>query len=254
MAGNAAPIFSRVGSINGSNIPLIAAAADYNGNSPLNAMVFKSDATNGGFIQRLRFKALGTNVLTVARVYLNAGTSGHLASLLTQPTAPTATPSTTGGTLLSASYYAKIVAVDAQGSLSVVGTESAAVVVTGPTGSIPWTWTAVSGASSYRIYVGTASNQESGYFTSSTNSFSQTVGAEGTGWTDGYIGAAGAATTNNFFFGEISLPATAASATAATVDIDYPMNIALPPGYEVYVGLGTAVAAGWSVTAIAGAY
>jgi hypothetical protein len=37
-------------------------------------------------------------------------------------------------------------------------------------------------------------------------------------------------------------------------DIDYPMNIAMPPGYEVYVGIGTAVAAGWACVGIGGMY
>jgi hypothetical protein len=60
--------------------------------------------------------------------------------------------------------------------------------------------------------------------------------------------------TNNVFYGEISLPATTAIATAATVEIDYPINVALPAGFRIYVGLGTAVAAGWVCTAVAGKY
>lgn len=60
--------------------------------------------------------------------------------------------------------------------------------------------------------------------------------------------------TNNVFYGEISLPATTAIATAATVDIDYPMNFALNAGFQIFVGLATAVSAGWVVTPIAGDY
>jgi hypothetical protein len=59
---------------------------------------------------------------------------------------------------------------------------------------------------------------------------------------------------NNVFYGEISLPATTASANSATVDVDYPLGIALNPGFRLYFGLGTAVAAGWVATAIAGRY
>ena len=59
---------------------------------------------------------------------------------------------------------------------------------------------------------------------------------------------------NNVLYGELSLPATTASASAATVDIDYPMNFALPPGYRIFVGLGTTVSAGWIVIPIAGKY
>lgn len=144
MPGNNDPIFSRVGDVSadgtsGMGAALTAAAADYTGAGANNAVVFTADSANGGFIQRLRFKALGTNVATVMRIYLNNG---------------------------------------------------------------------------------------------------------------------GAATTatNNSFYGEISLPATTASATAATPDIDYPMNFALPPGFRIVVGLGTAVAAGWKVTPVAGKY
>jgi hypothetical protein len=60
--------------------------------------------------------------------------------------------------------------------------------------------------------------------------------------------------TNNVFYGEVSLPATTAIATAATVEIDYPMNLALNPAFRLYFGLGTAVAAGWVATVIAGKY
>lgn len=60
--------------------------------------------------------------------------------------------------------------------------------------------------------------------------------------------------SNNTFFGEVSLPATTATNTAGTVDIDYPMDLALPAGWRIYVGLGTTVAAGWVCTAVAGQY
>ena len=60
--------------------------------------------------------------------------------------------------------------------------------------------------------------------------------------------------TNNSFFGEISLPATTAASTSATLDEDYVMNVALPSGFRVYVVLATTVAAGWVVTPVAGQY
>jgi len=63
-----------------------------------------------------------------------------------------------------------------------------------------------------------------------------------------------AAATNNVFYGELSLPATTASNTAGTVDIDYPLNFALPAGYKLYAGVATTVASGWVASVIAGAY
>lgn len=138
MPANSSPIFSRIGAI-GLGSPITAAAPTYTGANANDTLVFTADSENGGYVQRLRFKAVGTNVATVARVYINNGSAN-----------------------------------------------------------------------------GTA--------------------------------------TNNSFYGEVSLPAVTATGTAATVDIDYPMNIALPPGWRIFVGLGTAVAAGWTVTTIAGAY
>ena len=67
-------------------------------------------------------------------------------------------------------------------------------------------------------------------------------------------GSANTSAANNSFFGELGLPATAASASSPTVDIDYSLEFALPAGFRIYVGLGTAVAAGWVVTCLAGKY
>src|SRR3954471_7717580 len=146
MAANGDPIFSRLGDVSSNGTTgmaptLTTAAADYTGISANNQLAFTADATNGGFIQRLRFKAnsASNNVATVARIYINNG-------------------------------------------------------------------------------------------------------------------ATSATATNNSFYGEISLPATTASATAATPDVDYAMNFPLPAGFRIYVGLGTTVAGGWAVTPIAGKY
>lgn len=145
MAANTEPVYSRRGQVasNGTTAmaPTITAAAttNYDGTNANVVLVFTADSTNGSFVQRLRFKAIGTNVATVARIYLNNGSTNTTAS-------------------------------------------------------------------------------------------------------------------NNSFFAELSLPATTASATAATVDIDLPLNFALPAGFRIYVGIATAVAAGWVVTPIAGDY
>lgn len=60
--------------------------------------------------------------------------------------------------------------------------------------------------------------------------------------------------TNNIFHGEISLPGTTATIVAATVEIDYALGFALPPGWCIFWGLGTAVAAGWVGSVIGGVY
>jgi len=69
-------------------------------------------------------------------------------------------------------------------------------------------------------------------------------------------GSANTSAGNNTFYGEISLPATTAITTAATVDVDYPINVALPAGYRIVVGISatTTLASGWVPTVIAGQY
>lgn len=243
--GNTYPIFSKQGAI-GHSVLLTTAANDYNGVSIYNREVFSADATSGSFVQKLRFKARGANVATVARIYINNGNAN--VNWATAPTAPSGTPSASGGTMLTGGYYGMVIAIGEHGAQSVVGANSTVVNVTGPTGSISWTWTAVAGAVSYRLYVSTTTGYYVRYFTSVTNSYTQTQDQINGVYDDPL-------TSNQFLFGEISLPAiAAASATVAMSDIDYTMNIALPPGYEIYVGLGTTVAAGWQVSAIAGDY
>ena len=67
-------------------------------------------------------------------------------------------------------------------------------------------------------------------------------------------GSTNTSASNNSLFGQCSLPATTAINTAATAEVEYPMNIALNPGFRIYVGLGTTVAASWVCVAVGGKY
>jgi hypothetical protein len=231
MAGpNTDPIYSRLADIDGAN----------------NATIFVADPTNGGFVQRLRFKALGTNAATVARIYVTNNSLRAATTLAAVSGTPTGTPSGTGGTLATGAYFAKVYATDQWGGFTVASTETASISVTGPTGSIAFAWTAVTGAVSYTILVGPATGQQVVAFTSTTNSYTMTA--------PGTPGVETDFVNNNYFYGEVSLPATTAIATSSTIDIDYPMGFALAPGQSITLGLGTAVAAGWVVTTIAGRY
>lgn len=143
MPANTSPVYSLTGDVSnnastGMSQLITAAANDYTGISANNSKVFTAGA-NGSYVESLRFKAGGTNIPTVARIYFNNGTDHTTA-------------------------------------------------------------------------------------------------------------------TNNVFFGELSLPTTTAIATAATVDIEYPINRVLNANFQIWVGLGTAVAAGWVVTPSAGDY
>jgi hypothetical protein len=67
-------------------------------------------------------------------------------------------------------------------------------------------------------------------------------------------GSTTGSTENNTLWDEISLPATTLSETSALPTYELPLNFALPPGYKLFVTVGTAVAAGYDVTVIGGKY
>jgi hypothetical protein len=67
-------------------------------------------------------------------------------------------------------------------------------------------------------------------------------------------GSTTATAANNVLIDEISLPATTGSATAALPVYELPLNFAMPPGYTIYVTLGTGVAGGYRTTVIGGKY
>lgn len=256
MAANTSPIFSSKGFIQGLSGVLTTAAADFTGQSINNVNVCRMDATgNGGFIQKLRFKARGVNVTTTARIYI-CDELTHLGTSIAAVTGtPTGTPSTTGGTLLAGNYFAKVVAVDGYGSETAASTETAAVAVTGRTGSIVWSWAAVTGAIRYEIYVGPVTGGQITVFVQtdgSQTSYTQTTMLDSiSGETAGLV-----ADSPNMFYGEIILPATSSVAGTATAspDIDYPLNFVLPAGSAILVGLSATVAAGWEITAVGGNY
>ncbi len=109
--------------------------------------------------------------------------NGTINVRLAPPGSLAASPSASGGTLASGTYFYQAIALDAAGGTTVASNEATAVV-TGPNGSVSLTWSAVTGASSYRVYRGTSSGGENTYYTSSTNSLTDT-GAAGTAGTIG---------------------------------------------------------------------
>lgn len=110
---------------------------------------------------------------------------------LALPPAPTGTPTTGTGSAAAHTYYARVTAINADGE-SLPGAESAGVVLSA-TGEIAWAWTAVTGATSYKIYVGITAGGEGSWFTTSTNSYTQTA----TAGTTGALPVAGTATVGN---------------------------------------------------------
>ena len=66
------------------------------------------------------------------------------------PGTPAGTPSASGGALATGTYYYTVSAV--VGGVETGGVESAAIDVTGPSGRVTLSWTAVSGATGYKVY------------------------------------------------------------------------------------------------------
>ena len=62
---------------------------------------------------------------------------------------------------------------------------------------------------------------------------------------------------NSALIGELGLPATTGTNTAPLPDFDYGLNMALPPGYRIYITCGTAIggsSAELTVTVFGGKY
>ena len=74
MANNQ-PIFSKIGDIQWYGGSASAANTTKDLTSGTSYLVFTADATNGGYVQRIRFRPLGTNGATVARVWINNGST-----------------------------------------------------------------------------------------------------------------------------------------------------------------------------------
>ena len=67
-------------------------------------------------------------------------------------------------------------------------------------------------------------------------------------------GSTSGTATNNSLFTQFTLPATTATATAATQHIEIPLNIQLAASYTIIGVLATTVASGWTPTTIGGNY
>ena len=84
MAVNTAPPFVKAGNVSRDNagamaLTLTTATGDYDGTGANNLLVFTA-GPDGAWIRRLRFVAKGTNIATVARIYVNNGSTNGTAA------------------------------------------------------------------------------------------------------------------------------------------------------------------------------
>jgi len=262
MPANINPIFTRIADIQGGVLLSqaafgVGAISEMFGQNANTVIVATSDVTNGSYFQKLRFKVTGTVVATVARIYINNGLGQH------QPTSNvpqtlTGTPSGTGGFLLTQNLVAKVCSVDQWGVPSAFSTETGNVAVSSATGigSVLWNWNASSNSNTYILIVGPSSNSQEEYFlVQGANTFTQTV-LPTLEVSAKYASNGAIQLYNNFYIGDLSLPVVTGSLTTAMPEVDYPLNIALPPSWKIVVGLGTTtnVSNGWICTSVGGAY
>lgn len=102
MAANVKPIFGLVPNVGPLNVLVKTADNVYDGNGANTATVFTA-GSNGAYVERVRFRAAGTNVATVVRVWLNNGGAYTTASnneLWDELTLPITTASAVAATVL----------------------------------------------------------------------------------------------------------------------------------------------------------
>ena len=94
---NTLPIYTKVADVQWSISAVTVANTTADLTSGTIYQVFSADTTNGGYVQRIRFRPLGTNTnATVARVWINNGNTTNTSSnnvLWDEITLPTTTVS-----------------------------------------------------------------------------------------------------------------------------------------------------------------
>ena len=124
-------------------------------------------------------------------------------------TSPTATPSTTGGTLPSGAHDYFLIPIDAFGNQATRGTEFSSTTA-GSTGSVSVAFTPVTGAVSYQLWQSNASPGGEVHYITGTTSPIVDIGS---GYTSGMLPAA---STNKSAFAQISSTGQAAFTTIST--------------------------------------
>ncbi len=92
---------------------------------------------------------------------------------LPAPTNLTASSTITGGALPAATYFYKVTAFNINGE-TVGSAQASTTIASGTTGRVTLGWDPVAGATSYRVYRGTASNAQSVFYATSTPGFVDT--------------------------------------------------------------------------------
>jgi hypothetical protein len=229
--------------------------------------ILTSDSDFGTYAYKLRLQAVGTNVASVCRVFLNNGSSSGTAAnniLIAEVGLPATTAAADDdiativlplnlqvpkgwsinislGTTVAAGYYASIIAKNNAAydkPDATFGTITTANTAKDGTGTVVTMFTATAANQGYPCKLrfcplGTNVATVARVFINN--------------------GSTNATPTNNSLYQEITLPATTLSETAeqAEQEIDF-ASLILPEGYKLNVTIGTTVAAGFAMTCLGG--
>ena len=80
MAANVQPIYSKTADIQWATDIVQSANTTTTLTTGTTYCIFTADTTNGGYVQRVRFRPLGSNAATVARVWINNGSDTTVAA------------------------------------------------------------------------------------------------------------------------------------------------------------------------------
>ena len=235
---------------------------------------------NGTYVDYVRYRALGTTFATVARIFLNNGgvTSNAVNnSLIAEMTLPGQTWSET----ISIPEYTQFL------KLSIPAGHNVYTCLANTVNTVSgWDITAIGGhyglppGGSVPIFVRTPkiffsnniitqnqtrfgggtlalvyqSNSGNGSYLDHIRAKAAGTNAITVGRVWIFNGGIQGQANNYTLFTEVSLPAITLSEVASTQDVPIPMKIGLPPNYNVYVTIGTTVAAGWAFTGVGGDY
>jgi len=243
--------------------------------------LWTSNTQNGSYIEYVRVKSLGTNFSTAIRIFLNDGGTVTVANnnaLITEMSLPNTTW-TESATVLDFVHPMRISIpagynLYATASNTVNSTAGFAISAVGghygdlPGGAKPiflrkpriyFSNTILTQNQTRIATTGTitqvfAANTDSGSYLDHIRA--KPLGTNVATVVRVFINNGGVTTqqNNNVLFTEVTLAATTLSEVAGLVDVPIPMKIPLDPGYNVYVTLGTTVAAGWNFTGVGGDY
>ena len=149
----------------------------------------------------------GTGYVTAPALSLGAtaSTGGTFAGgpSLTTPIGVAATGAATGGTLVAASYFYRVSAINTRGE-TLASTEVPSGALTGTTSSVALSWTAVPGATGYRVYRTTTSGTYTSPAFLSAPSGTTYTDTGGTALTAGTVTTANTATTSAPYFWKVT--------------------------------------------------